>query len=300
MFNLTQEKQTNESGHEQKEQRRLFLFVWGGSSSGVSAVDAHARALVQVHVGVAEQTLGHALHVPRHLPGELGRRHLQVSADLRAGAHLGDVEAVCLSWTQVNRSATEDSGEGRTWGQSRALTFSVRHAVEEDPVLGARSVFDEGHVVAGLDAEHGEQLQLVSGQSLRGQASQVTFGDVQIRRLMGLPLRVTVHLRRKTNYEGNSCQPSIHFQVEGPATCSSSNSSSIISPFQAWWINKTCSSFLCCSSELQPEQVKSCSTWCQFKPSLHNIRPLSWQTQEEFTQIVLWHKPETSTSCRTL
>lgn len=38
----------------------------------------------------------------------------------------------------------------------KLLTLSVGHAVKEDPVLAVWSVFDEGHVVAGLDAEHSE------------------------------------------------------------------------------------------------------------------------------------------------
>lgn len=62
-----------------------------------SAVEAHAGALVEVHVGVAEQTLGHAFHVSRHLIGQLGGGHFQILSDLRAGLHLRDVEAVALS-----------------------------------------------------------------------------------------------------------------------------------------------------------------------------------------------------------
>lgn len=56
------------------------------------------------------------------------------------------------------------------------------------------SVFDEGDVVAGLYAEHGKQLQLVAGQSVRYATPQVTFGDVQSRGLMAAALRVRVHL----------------------------------------------------------------------------------------------------------
>lgn len=63
-----------------------------------SAIKAHVGALVQIHVGIAEQTLGHTLHVPRRLIGQLGGRHLQVHAHLGAGLDLRDVEAVRLSW----------------------------------------------------------------------------------------------------------------------------------------------------------------------------------------------------------
>lgn len=102
-----------------------------------SAIETHAGALVQVHVGVAKEAFGHTFHVSRHLIGQLRGRHFQVHADLGAGFNLWDVESVSLS-------------------------FSVRHAVKEDPVFAVGSVLDEGHVVARLDAEHSEQLQLVS------------------------------------------------------------------------------------------------------------------------------------------
>lgn len=90
--------------------------------------------------------------------------------------------------------------EGRY--ENRALTLSVRHAVKEDPVFTVWSVFDEGHVVARLDAEHGEQLQFVPGQSVRYAATQVSFGDVQSSWLMGPTLRMRVYLQGKTNYKG--------------------------------------------------------------------------------------------------
>ena len=82
---------------------------------------------------------------------------------------------------------------------NRRLTLSVCHAVEEDPVVAVGSVFDEGHVVAGLDAEHSEQLQLVSDQSVRFAAGQVSLGNIQGGGLMGPALRVRVHLRKETH-----------------------------------------------------------------------------------------------------
>lgn len=68
--------------------------------------------------------------------------------------------------------------------QKPRLTLSVRHAVEEDPVFAAGAVLDEGHVVAGLDAEHGKQVQLVSGQSVGTPVTFVTFRNVHRRALV--------------------------------------------------------------------------------------------------------------------
>lgn len=80
--------------------------------------------------------------------------------------------------------------------KNRPLTFSVSHAVKEDPILAAWSVFDEGHIVAGLDAEHSKQLQFVSGQGVRNPMTHITFGNVQRSSLMGAPLRMRVHLEK--------------------------------------------------------------------------------------------------------
>lgn len=38
------------------------------------------------------------------------------------------------------------------------LTTSVGHAVEEDPRVRFRAIFDKGHIVAGLDAKYSKQL----------------------------------------------------------------------------------------------------------------------------------------------
>lgn len=78
-------------------------------------------------------------------------------------------------------------------------TLSVRHAVEEDPVLAAGAVFDEGHVVAGLDAQHGKQVQFVSGQNGRTPVTCVTFGNVQRRAPVCAALRMHVHLQKHTS-----------------------------------------------------------------------------------------------------
>lgn len=68
--------------------------LWGGVHS---AIQTHAGALIQVHVGVTEKTFGHTFHISRHLIGQLSGRHFQVHADLWAGVNLWDVEAVSLS-----------------------------------------------------------------------------------------------------------------------------------------------------------------------------------------------------------
>lgn len=164
-----------------------------------SAIETHAGALIQVHVGVTKETFGHTLHVSRHLTGQFRGRHFQVCADLRAGVNLRDVEAVALSWTQCSAEPMKQLHKWcMYWDiKSRLLTLSVCHAVKEDPVLAVRSVFDEGDVVAGLDAEHSEQLQFVSGQSVGYPATHVTFGNVQRSSMMGLALRMTMHLEKK-------------------------------------------------------------------------------------------------------
>lgn len=69
-----------------------------------SVVEAHAATLIQVHVGVAEEPFGHAFHVPRNLSGQLGRRHVQVDADLGARSHFRDVETICPAYGSAGQS----------------------------------------------------------------------------------------------------------------------------------------------------------------------------------------------------
>lgn len=168
-----------------------------------SAVQTHAPALVQVHVGVAEQPPGHAPHVPRDLGGQLGGGHVQVGPHLGAGAHLGDVEAVLLTCRTEKSGEFGPSGSWSWGGWAWSPTLSVRHAVEEDPVVAAGAVFDEGHVVAGLDAEDGKQVQLVPGQNAGAPEVDVTVGDVQAGALVRAALRVRVHLRKRASAMGN-------------------------------------------------------------------------------------------------
>lgn len=84
--------------------------------------------------------------------------------------------------------------------KNRLLTLSVCHAVKEDPVLAVWSMFDERDVVAGLDAEHSEQFQFVSDQSVGYPATHVTFGNVQRSSLMGAALRMSVNLGKNKYY----------------------------------------------------------------------------------------------------
>lgn len=86
--------------------------------------------------------------------------------------------------------------------QNSTPTFSISHAVKEDPVTCVWSMFDKGHIVACLDAEHSEQLQAVSGERVGDAAVDVAFGDIQGCRPMGETLRVRVHLGRNTDCYG--------------------------------------------------------------------------------------------------
>lgn len=65
--------------------------------SSPSAVEAHTGALIEIHVGITEQTLGHTFHVPRHLIGQFHRGHIKIHTHLRTGLYLRDVEAIALS-----------------------------------------------------------------------------------------------------------------------------------------------------------------------------------------------------------
>lgn len=47
---------------------------------------------------------------------------------------------------------------------SQPRTITVCHAVEEEPGRLCTAVLDEGHVMTGFDAEHGEQLHPLTGK----------------------------------------------------------------------------------------------------------------------------------------
>lgn len=75
-------------------------------------------------------------------------------------------------------------------------TVAVGHAVEEEPGGVVPAVLDEGHVVAGLDAQHRKQLHL-----LRGHAA---VPPVPVRQVLGKGQRVefmTLSLGMKMNLQ---------------------------------------------------------------------------------------------------
>ena len=90
-----------------------------------SAVEHHVGTLVQIHVGVAKQTLGHALHVSWDLIGQLCEGHVQVDRHLWAGLHLRDVEAINLTCPPQN-TETETEREFRA-----PLSLSTSNHIQE-------------------------------------------------------------------------------------------------------------------------------------------------------------------------
>ena len=92
-----------------------------GEYSILSAIQTHAGALVQVHVGIAKETFGHTLHVSRHLTGQFSGRHIQVGPNFGAGVDLWDVEAVNFSWTQCTAEPVEHGTNVRKWKRATHL-----------------------------------------------------------------------------------------------------------------------------------------------------------------------------------
>lgn len=77
------------------------------------------------------------------------------------------------------------------------LTVPVGHAVKKHPVLVLGAVFNEGDVVTGLDAEHGEELHLLPGDPLAslGAPALKLLRDVQPGGFVGSAAVVGVNLR---------------------------------------------------------------------------------------------------------
>lgn len=76
-------------------------------------------------------------------------------------------------------------------------TITVGHAVEEEPGGICVAVLDEGHVVTGFDAEHGEQLHPLAGEAaLPPRAILQLLGDGQLAVPMGFSPRVEVNLNQ--------------------------------------------------------------------------------------------------------
>lgn len=69
----------------------------GGVGERILLVQAHGRALVHAHVGVAQQAAGLALDALGIQGVQLLGGHFQVGLHLRTGGHLGDVETVLPS-----------------------------------------------------------------------------------------------------------------------------------------------------------------------------------------------------------
>lgn len=66
-------------------------------AKAVSFVKRHLLALVHVHVGVTEEALGHAIHIPRLLQGQHSQWQVQVFGNFRAQRYRGNVEAVFIT-----------------------------------------------------------------------------------------------------------------------------------------------------------------------------------------------------------
>lgn len=75
------------------------------------------------------------------------------------------------------------------------FTFPVCHAVEKQPVGVEGPVLDEAHVMAGLDARHGEERHSLAG-AVQG-ARPLSPGDAYLHRAVGRPFLVTVNLTIK-------------------------------------------------------------------------------------------------------
>ena len=77
------------------------------------------------------------------------------------------------------------------------LTTSVCHAVEEEPGARARAILYKGHIVAGVDTEHSEQLHFVPGY--RGICWHLRW-HCQGFRAVALPRGMNVHLSQREKW----------------------------------------------------------------------------------------------------
>lgn len=76
-------------------------------------------------------------------------------------------------------------------------TVTVGHAVEEEPGGIGAAVLDKGHVVAGFDAQHGEQLHPLAGEApLPARTVLQLLGDRKFAVPMRFPPRMEVNLNR--------------------------------------------------------------------------------------------------------
>lgn len=84
------------------------------------------------------------------------------------------------------------------------LTLAVSHAVEEQPLVDARSVAGKGYVMAGFDAEDGKELHGLARDNVRqrAQAGEL-LGQMQLAGLMAAPGTVLVNLQSQPWKEQN-------------------------------------------------------------------------------------------------
>lgn len=81
-------------------------------------------------------------------------------------------------------------------------TVTVGHAVEEEPGGICAAVLHKGHVVTGFDAQHGEQLHPLAGETaLPTRTVLQLLGDGQFAVPVGFPPRVEVNLNRNNELQ---------------------------------------------------------------------------------------------------
>lgn len=149
-------------------------------------------------------------------------RLLRRRASLRAGVRLRKIKGACGRQREVlsptlsqhravmrnlpafARTPCRKKEENALKKQSdglagRRLTTSVCHAVEKEPGAGPGAVFDEAHVVAGVNAEHGEQFHHVPGDGAVGGSTRCCR-----QRLGGVTLTggMSVHLEKQEWFPG--------------------------------------------------------------------------------------------------
>lgn len=83
------------------------------------------------------------------------------------------IEHIKLNYTNIPKTLGKQSLKSKPQIQNckrkrrsaGQVTIPICHAVEEEPGGVVPAVLDEGHVVAGLDAQHREQLHLLRGDA---------------------------------------------------------------------------------------------------------------------------------------
>lgn len=114
-------------------------------------------------------------------------------------AMLSHGEGAVRIWGVFARTSSRPTEENARNNTITRLTTSVCHAVEKEPGVEPGAVFDEAHVVAGMNAEDGEQLHHAPGN---GSVSGSTRRCCQ--QLGGVPLAggMSMHLRKQQRFYG--------------------------------------------------------------------------------------------------